>query len=173
MLGGVCPVNLLYVLSKVFKKLKTCDHLHKCGLFSDFQHRFKCSELTSYLLTVVFDRIARVFNRSRGVAVAPDPYKASNRVGHAAHLHKLKSYAIFHQVFGLILSFLSNRRLHVVLNETSLQVFPVNSGVSLKALFLVLHVSYHNKMAFVLTVIMLSLMMILPCRHDQASDLWK
>ena len=35
------PVSLLSVVSKVFEKI--VDHLEKCGLFSDFQHGFRCS----------------------------------------------------------------------------------------------------------------------------------
>ena len=41
-----CPVSLLSVVSKVFKKLvnnRTVDHLEKCGLFSDFQYDFRSS----------------------------------------------------------------------------------------------------------------------------------
>ena len=46
-------VNLLSVVSKVFIKLvnnRIVDHLEKCGLFSDFQHRFRSSRLTADLL---------------------------------------------------------------------------------------------------------------------------
>ena len=39
--------------------------------------------------------------------------------GHAGLLHKLKSCGISGQIFGLICSFLSNRRLRVVLDEKS------------------------------------------------------
>ena len=63
-----CPVSLLSVVSKVFKKLvnnRIVDHLEKCGLFPDFQHGFRSSQSTADLLTVVSDRIARAFNRSR------------------------------------------------------------------------------------------------------------
>ena len=45
-------------------------------------------------------------------------------------LHKLKSYGISGQIFGLISSFLSNRRLRVVLDGKSSQEYPVNAGVS-------------------------------------------
>ena len=41
-----CPVSLLSVVSKVFKKLlndRLVDHLEKCGLFSDFQYGFRSS----------------------------------------------------------------------------------------------------------------------------------
>ena len=61
------PVNLLPVVSKVFEKLvnnRIVEHLEKCGLFSDLQHGFRSSQLTAELLTVVSDRIAKVFNRS-------------------------------------------------------------------------------------------------------------
>ena len=39
-------------------------HLEKCDPFSDLQHGFWFSLSTSDLLTVVSDRIARVFNKS-------------------------------------------------------------------------------------------------------------
>ena len=152
-----CPVSLLSVVSKVFEKLvnnRIVDHLEKCGLFSDFQYGFrssrltadlltkKCgffsdfqygfrsSRLTADLLTVVSHRIARAFNRSGATqAVALDISKAFNRVWHAGLLHKLKSYGISGHIFGLISSFLSNRRLRVVLDGKYSQEDPVNSGV--------------------------------------------
>ena len=76
------------------------------------------------------DRIARAFNRSGATgAVALDISKAFDRVWHAGLLHKLKSYGISGQIFGLISSFLSNRRLRLVLDGKSSQEHPVNSGV--------------------------------------------
>ena len=54
---------------------------------------------------------------------------AFDRVWHAGLLHKLKSYGISGQIFGLISSFLSNRRLRVVLDGKSSQEYPVNTGV--------------------------------------------
>ena len=89
-----------------------------------------CFLSTADVLTVVSDRIARAFNRSGGTrAVALDISKAFDRVWHADLLHKLKSYGISGQIFGLISSFLSNRQLQVVLEGTSSQEYPVNAGV--------------------------------------------
>ena len=62
-------------------------------------------------------------------AVALDIFKAFDRVWHAGLLQKLKSYGISGQIFGLISSFLSNRRLRVVLDGKSSQEYPVNAGV--------------------------------------------
>ena len=105
------PASLLSVVSKVFEKLlnnRIVDRLEKCGLFSDFQYGFKSSQSAADLLTVVSDR---AFNRSGATrAVALDISKAFDRVWHTGLLHKLKSYGISGQIFGLMSSFLSNRR---------------------------------------------------------------
>ena len=126
------PVSLLYVVSKVFEKLvnnRIVDHLEKCGLFSDFQYGFRSSRSTADLITVVSGRIIRVFNRSGATrAVALDISKAFDRFWHAGLLHKLKSYGIPDQIFGLISSFLSNRRPRVVLGGKSSQEYPINAG---------------------------------------------
>ena len=112
------------MVSKVFEKCITntiADHLEKCGLFY-FQCGFRSSRSTAVLLTVVSDRISRAFNRSEATeAVALDISKAFDRVWHAGLLHKLKSYGISDQIFGLISSFLSNRQLQVVLDAKSSQ----------------------------------------------------
>ena len=62
------------------------------------------------------DRTARAFNRS-GVtlAVALDISKAFNKVWHAGLLHKLMSYGVSGEIFGLISSFLTSRWFRVVL----------------------------------------------------------
>ena len=98
--------------------------------FSDFQYGFRSSRSSADLLTGVSDRIARAFNMSGATrVVALDISKAFDRVWHAGLLHKLKSYGISGQIFGLISSFLSNRRLRVVLDGKSSQEYPVNVGV--------------------------------------------
>ena len=106
------------------------DNIEKCGLFSDFHYCCRSSWSTADLLTVISDRIARVFNRSGATrAVALDIFKTFDRVWHAGLLDELKSNGISGQIFDLISSFHSNRRLWVVLNGKSSQKYPVNAGV--------------------------------------------
>ena len=96
----------------------------------DFQYGFRSSRSAADLLTVLPDRIARAFNRSGATrAVALDIFKAFDRVWHTDLLHKLKSFGISGQIFGLISSFLSNRQLRVVLDESFSQEYPVNAGI--------------------------------------------
>ena len=159
------PISLLSVVSKVFEKLvnnSIVDHLEKCGLFSDFQYGFRSCRSTADLLTVVSDRIARVFNRSGATrAVALDISKAFDRVRHAGLLHKLKSYGISGQIFSLISSFLSNRRVQVVLDGKSSQEYPVNAGVLQSSILgPTLFVLYINDL-MMLFVILQSMLMIL------------
>ena len=126
-------VSLLSVASKVFEKHvnnRIVDHLETSGLFSDFQYDFRSSRSTADLPTVVSDRIARAFNKSWStLAVALNTSKAFDRVWHDGLLHRLMSYRILGEIFGLIFSFLSNRRLLVVLDGKSSQEYPVNAGV--------------------------------------------
>ena len=134
--------------------------------FSHFQYRFRSSKPAADLLTVVSDRIPRAFNRSGATwTVVLDTYKAFDRVWHAGLLHKLRSYGISGQIFGLISSFLSNRQLRVVLDGKSSQEYPVNAGVP--------HFSYYTLMTFLmmLSVILLFMLMILlsTLKCDQAS----
>ena len=60
--------------------------------------------------------------------VVLDISKAFDRDWYACLLHKLKSYETSGQIFGLISSFLSNRRFRVVLDGKSLQEYPVHAG---------------------------------------------
>ena len=83
---------------------------------------FRSFRSTADNLTVVSNRITRAFNRSGATrAMTRDITKAFERVWHAGLFHKLKSYRISGQIFGLISSFLSNRRLRVVLDGKSSQ----------------------------------------------------
>ena len=168
------------MVSKVFEKLvnnRIVDHLEKCCLFSDFQYGFRSSRSTADLLTVVSDRIARAFNRSGATqAVALDISKAFDRVWLAGLLHKLKSYEISGQIFGLISSFLSNRWLWVVLDGKSSQEYPVNAGVpqgSIRgpALFLL----YINDPPddVICNIAIYADDTTLYSKCDQASDLWQ
>ena len=150
------PVCLLSVVSKVFEKLvnnRTVDHLEKWGLFS--------SRSTADLLAAVSDRIGRAFNRSGPTqAVALDISKAFDRVWHADLFYTLKSYGISDEILGLISSFLSNRRLWVVLDGKSSQECPVNAQEFLEAPFLLLHVSYYKLMTFLMILMMVSLILL-------------
>ena len=116
------------------------------------------------------------FNRSGATwAVAPDISKAFDKVWHAGLLHKLKSYGISGQIFGLISSFPSNRRLWVGLEGKSSQEYPGNTGVSqgfiLGTILLLLYIDGLPDDAIYNIGIYDDTTLYSKC--DQASDLWQ
>ena len=72
---------------------------------------------------------SRMLYSRRTRAVALDISKALDRVWYAYLLYKLKSSGISGQIFGLISSFVCNRRPWVVLDVKFLQEYRVNTGV--------------------------------------------
>ena len=151
-------------------------HLEKCGLFSDFQSGFRSSRSTADVLTVASDRIARDFNRSGAIrAVACDISKAFDRIWRAGLIHKFKSYRFSGQIFGLISSFLSSRRLRVVLDGTSSQEYPINAGVPQGSkLGPMLFLLYINDLPdAICDIAIYADDTTLYSKCDQASDLWQ
>ena len=135
------------------------------------------SRSTVDVLTAVSDRITRAFNRSGATrAVALDISKAFGKVWHAGLLHKLKSYGISGQIFGLISSFLSNRRLRVVLDGNSSQEYPVNAGVPQGSILRhTLFLLYINDLPddVICNIGVYADDATLYFKCDQASDLWQ
>ena len=129
------------------------------------------------LQTVVSDRITRAFNRSGASrAVALDISKGFDRVWHAGILHKLKPYGVPRQVFGLISSFLSNRRLQVVLDGKSSQKYPVDGGgpqssILSPTLFLLYINDLPDDVIYYIAIYAHDTTLYSKC--DQASDLWQ
>ena len=91
-------------------------------------------------------------------------------------LHKLKSYKISGQIFGLISSLVINRRLRVVLDGNSLQEYSDNAGVPqgfiLGPAFFLL---YMNDLPddFICNIAIYADVTTLSSKCDQASDLWQ
>ena len=126
------PVSLSDVVKRFLKNFQIISLLitQRYVAFSHFQQSFRSSQSTVDLLTVVSDRIDRDFNSSGAPqARALDISNGFDRVWHAGILHKLKSYGISIQIFGLFFSFFSNRWLRVVLDAKHSQEYPVNAGV--------------------------------------------
>ena len=134
-------------------------YLEKCGLVSAFQYGFKSLDL----LTVLSDRIAWAFDRSRATrAVTLVTSKVFDRVWDAGFFHKFKSCGISSLIFHLISSFLS------IDSFEWIWMGGLHKNIKLmlkfiKAPFLVLPFSYYTSMTFLmmLYVILLSILIIL------------
>ena len=102
--------------------------------------------------------------------------KAFDSVCHAGLLHKLKSYGISGQIFGLISSFLRNRWLRVVLDGKSSQEYPVNAGVPQRSILgPTLFLLYINDLPddVICNIAIYADDTTLYSKCNQASDLWQ
>ena len=128
-------------------------------------------------LTVVSDGIPRAFNRSGATRViALDISKDFDRVCHTGLLHKRKSSGISGQIFGLISSFLRNRRFRVVLDGKSLQQWNSNAEVSQDSILgRTLFLLYINDLPVdvICDIAIYADDTTLYSKCDQASDLWQ
>ena len=62
-------------------------------------------------------------------AIALDISKAFDKVWHAGLLHKLKSYGVSGSLFSIIKSFLTGRKIKIVLDGRSSSLYSINAGV--------------------------------------------
>ena len=111
-------VSLLSVVIKVFEKLvnnRTADRLEKCGLFSDFQYSFRSSRSTVWLQIFLELYLIEFLGLLTGL-IYPMPLTG---FGMLVFFTNLRRNWISGQIFGPVSSFLSNRRLWVVLNGKS------------------------------------------------------
>ena len=95
---------------------------------------------------------------------------------HAGLLNKLKSYGVSGQIFGHIFSFLSNRRLQVVLDGKSSQEYPVNAEVPQGSILgRLLFLLYINDLPYnvICDIANYADDTSLYSKSDQASDLWQ
>ena len=136
------PVSLLSVVSKVFEKLvnnKIVDHLEKCDLF-----------FISNMVLGLLDQLIELLRFLTSLGLLQLWHLIYPRI------HKLKSFGISGQIFGLISSFLSNRWLRCWFWMECLHK-------NIQLMVLVLHFSCYTLMTFLtmFSVILLAMLILL------------
>ena len=127
------PISLLSIISKIFESILnkyTINYLNANNLLSDVQYGFRPSRSTADVLTVISHRISKALDSTFDArAIALDISKAFDQVWHKGLLHKLTSYGISGRVYSLIKSFLTGRKMKVVVNGQSSEILGTNAGV--------------------------------------------
>ena len=125
------PVSLLPICRKLmFNSL--FEYLENNNLLNPHQSGFRPGDSCVHqLLSIIFD-IYKSFDANPSLEVRGiflDMSKASDRVWHEGLLFKLKRLGLSGKFYGLINSFLSNRRQRVILNGQSSKWSPIKAGV--------------------------------------------
>ena len=159
-----CEPELSYILAKLFNICLKSSCFPDCwkvlSVVPVYKNVGESSTAKNYLPVSLLSVVSKVFER----------------VWHAGFLHKLKSYGISGQIFGLISSFLSNRRLQVVLDGKSSQEYPVNAGVPQGSILgPTLFLLYINDLPddVICNIAIYADDTTLYSNCDQASDLWQ
>ena len=160
------------MVSKVFEKLvnRIVDHLEKCGLFSEFQYSFRACRSQSYLI--------KLLGLLTGLGLLELWHLIYPRLltgfGMLVYFTNL-SHGISGPIFGLISSFLSNRRLRVILDGKSSQEYPVNAGVPrgsiLGPTLFLLYINYLPDVIGNITIYADDTTLYSKC--ERVSDLWQ
>ena len=118
----------------------------------------------------------RLFRSGATRAVALDKSKAFDRIWYAGLLHKVKSYGILGQIFGLISSFVSDRWLQMALDGKSSQEYLFNAGVAQGSILgPTLFLLYINDLPddVICNIVIYAVDTTLYSICDQTSDLWQ
>jgi hypothetical protein len=143
------PIALLSVLAKIFEALLN-DHivsfLEHHSLLSDAQYGFRRARSTGDLLAIITHRWAESLDRwGITVAVALDIARAFDRVWHSALLSKMTSYGFSGGLIDFFRSYLSDRRIEVVVDgaTSTRRSLPagVPQGSSLSASLFLLYIN--------------------------------
>ena len=126
-------------MSKVFQSIINnflISNLERSSLLSDVQYGFHSSRSTADILTVITERISRSLDLSfQPRSIALDISKAFDKVWRKELLHKLQSYGITGKILAVIKSFLSNRKMKVVLDGQSSQFYSLKCWCSSRVRF--------------------------------------
>ena len=127
------PISLTSTISKVFETIvnfKLIKHLESNHLISDKQYGFRSGRSSGDLLSYVLHGWNEALDRHGEThAVALDISKAFDRVSHSLLISKLSAFGLSQNLVSWFSSFLSNRRIRVVLDGIQSQQYVINAGV--------------------------------------------
>ena len=129
------PVSLLPICGKIFEKLmfnSLFEYLEHNNLLNPHQSGFRPGDSCVHQLLSITFNIYKSFDANPSLEVRGiflDMSKAFDRVWHEGLLLKLKRLGLSGKFYGLINSFLSNRRQRVIINGQSSKWSPIKAGV--------------------------------------------
>ena len=127
------PVSLTSVLSKLLEHIicrSMMSHFEKNEVLTDLNHGFRSGYSPETQLAVTIDDLAKRFDDGQQTdVVILDFSKAFDTVPHDRLLHKLNSYGIKGQLLSWIKTFLTTRKMRVVVDGEFSSEADVISGV--------------------------------------------
>ena len=127
------PISILSVLSKPIEKhiqKSLYSYFNDNGLINESQSGFRKNYSCHTALIQLTDNILHSINENKFIGLLfVDFEKAFDVINHSLLLRKLQLYKLSPELIHLILSFLSDRKQLVMVNENSSDLMPVRHGV--------------------------------------------
>ena len=129
------PISLLPICGKLFERIifkNLYNHLVSNDLITKNQSGFRPGDSTINQLIDLVNDIHKSFDHPKCLevrAVFLDISKAFDKVWHDGLLFKLEQNGVCGSVLNLLRSYLVNRKQRVVLNGSSSEYYPIESGV--------------------------------------------
>lgn len=143
------PISVTSILSKVMEKVinrKLIRYLEDNRLLNDNQYGFREKRATGELITLLTDKFNKAVHAfGESLSISLDISKAFERVWHKGLLYKLATFGINDQFINWTESYLSNRKIRVIVDNTLSDIFNLNSGVPqgciLSATFFIIYIN--------------------------------
>ena len=127
------PISILPVLSKVYEKLmlhQLNDYIEKSSVYNSTQSGFRKGHSTQSLLLKFRDDIQKALNRNEiTMSVMIDYSKTFDTIDHESLIRKLVSLNFSNSSIKIVLSYLTNRKQYVQINNKQSTRLPIYFGV--------------------------------------------
>ena len=126
------PISILPVLSKVYEKVilgQLNDYIGKSSVYNSTQSSFRKGHLTQTLLLKSRNDIQKALNRNEIMMSVTDCSKAFDTIDHESLIRKFVSINFSNSSIKIILSYLTNRKQYVQLNDKQSTRLPIYFGV--------------------------------------------
>ena len=127
------PISILPVLSKVYEKVilgQLINHINAQNIYNNIQSGFRKGHSTTTLLLKFRDDIQKAMNKHEiTLSVLIDYSKAFDTINHELLLKKLVEFNFSNSTIKILMSYLTNRRQFVQIEDKSSKELPVHFGV--------------------------------------------
>ena len=132
-LDNYCPISVPPTISKVLERImynQIYNHFTELKLFLDSQYGFRTKHSTELAaLELIGIIVVKMDQNKIPLNIYLDLSKAFDTINHEILIYKLKHYGIIGNSLNLLKSYLTNRKQHVELGETTSNYCSITTGV--------------------------------------------
>ena len=127
------PISLLPCISKIIEKMiskRLMWYLEEQNLISANQYAFRSGKGTTEALLMIDEIICNTLSSGNHISLLSfDSEKAFDRIGIHAVIDQLVQWKVGPRIINFVLSFLKNRKMRILVNDSLSSLFPLDNGI--------------------------------------------